>query len=126
MICPICLEEINEKNNCTTLCNHKFCLSCMLESLKYKNSCPTCREIIILNEEDDHNQLIPNVNEEELNNNQDTEFINDESIITIRYFLRALYIQQISYNIFFGISYGFGVGCGFLSSMLIFYKIFKN
>lgn len=139
MICAICLEEINEKNNCTTLCNHKFCLSCMLESLKYKNSCPTCREILYTDQRDNNElsseqihmedtEIIQNFSneEEESNDNQYTVFISRESIITIQYFLRALYIQQITYNICFGISYGFGVGCGFMSSFLIFYKIFKN
>ena len=108
----------------------------MLESLKYKNSCPTCRDIIF-REQDDNNgitsdirtimeadEIINNINEEELN--EPTEFISRESITSIKYFLHILYIQQITYNIFFGISYGFGVGCGFISSMLIFYKIFKN
>ena len=124
MICPICLEEINEKNNCTTLCNHKFCLSCMLESLKYKNSCPICREIIVIIEEEDNS--INEEEEQESNFHILTESINTETITNMRYFLRALYVQQITYNIFFGISYGFGVGCGFISSLLIFHKIFKN
>jgi hypothetical protein len=125
MICAICLEEINEKNNCTTLCNHKFCLSCILKSLKYKNSCPICREIIIIENTENIDEIIEDIIEEE-SFNEPTEFISNESITTIRYFLRSIYIYQLSHNIIFGLSYGFGVGSGLISSMLIFYKIFKN
>jgi len=106
----------------------------MLESLKYKNSCPSCREPIIIEENNENrdNFFIEEseriINEERTDYSTDeiNEFVTDESIINMRYFLRVLYIQQITYNIFFGISYGFGVGCGVISSFLIFYKIFKN
>lgn len=124
MICAICLEEMDEKNNCTTLCNHKFCLSCMLKSLKYKNSCPVCREIINIEYSDD-NEILEDIIEEESTNEQ-IQFINDDSITTIQFFFRTLYIHQLTCNIFFGISYGFGVGCGVISSFLFFIKFLKT
>ena len=41
--CPVCMETINDTNRCTTPCNHKFCLICMLKHSQIKNDCPTCR-----------------------------------------------------------------------------------
>lgn len=44
ILCAICLEIIKEKNNCITSCGHNFCLSCILISTEYNNTCPCCRE----------------------------------------------------------------------------------
>ena len=41
--CPICMEVPGTKNVSITACGHKFCMSCLLSSLKKKNTCPTCR-----------------------------------------------------------------------------------
>lgn len=42
-VCPVCMEVPGTKNVTITACGHKFCLSCLLSSLKTKNTCPTCR-----------------------------------------------------------------------------------
>ena len=42
-VCPICMEVPGTKNVSITACGHKFCMSCLLSSLKNKNTCPTCR-----------------------------------------------------------------------------------
>lgn len=42
-VCPVCMEVPRTKNVTITACGHKFCLSCLLSSLKTKNTCPTCR-----------------------------------------------------------------------------------
>lgn len=42
-ICAICLEVPGIKNVAVTECGHKFCTSCLLSSLRKKNTCPTCR-----------------------------------------------------------------------------------
>ena len=42
-ICAVCLEVPGTKNVAITACGHKFCTSCLLSSLKIKNTCPTCR-----------------------------------------------------------------------------------
>ena len=42
-ICAVCLEIPGEKNVVTTACGHRFCMSCLLSSLRTKNTCPTCR-----------------------------------------------------------------------------------
>ena len=45
--CSICLNELIEKNTCTTGCNHKFCKVCLDEWFNSKKlSCPLCREEI--------------------------------------------------------------------------------
>lgn len=41
--CPICLDEIKEKNFSVTECGHKFHTSCLLTSIKSNNTCPMCR-----------------------------------------------------------------------------------
>ena len=45
--CPICMENIGEKNNCNTICNHNFCLSCLSIALQNNISCPMCRHKLI-------------------------------------------------------------------------------
>ena len=45
--CPICMDNIGEKNNCTTICNHTFCLTCLSISLQHNISCPMCRHKLI-------------------------------------------------------------------------------
>ena len=42
-VCPICMEVPGTTNVAITTCGHKFCMSCLLSSLKKKNTCPTCR-----------------------------------------------------------------------------------
>ena len=42
-VCQVCFEVLGTKNVSITACGHKFCMSCLLSSLKRKNTCPTCR-----------------------------------------------------------------------------------
>lgn len=42
-VCPICMEVPGTTNVAITACGHRFCMSCLLSSLKTKNTCPTCR-----------------------------------------------------------------------------------
>jgi hypothetical protein len=53
--CAVCFENITDKNNCTTLCNHIFCLECILIHFQQKNNCPLCRSNLILIEKYSHN-----------------------------------------------------------------------
>lgn len=42
--CPICLDDINVKNNyCITPCGHEFCFKCLMKSISNNNQCPCCR-----------------------------------------------------------------------------------
>ena len=41
--CPICLEEIKEKNFSVTDCGHKFHTTCLITCIKTNNNCPLCR-----------------------------------------------------------------------------------
>jgi len=50
--CPICLDEIGEKNNCVTECGHKFCLKCLSIALQGNNTCPMCRDELVSKSED--------------------------------------------------------------------------
>lgn len=42
-VCAVCLDVPGTKNVSITACGHIFCTSCLLRSLKTKNTCPTCR-----------------------------------------------------------------------------------
>jgi hypothetical protein len=44
-VCAICLNVpgTGNKNISVTACGHTFCTSCLLASLRQKNTCPTCR-----------------------------------------------------------------------------------
>ena len=42
-ICAVCLNVPGTKNVAITECGHRFCTSCLLSSLKTKNTCPICR-----------------------------------------------------------------------------------
>lgn len=42
-VCPVCMEVPGTNNVSITACGHKFCMSCLLSSLRKKNTCPTCR-----------------------------------------------------------------------------------
>ena len=42
-VCPVCMEVPGHTNVAITACGHKFCTSCLLSSLKTRNTCPTCR-----------------------------------------------------------------------------------
>ena len=52
--CPICFEQIGNKNTCTTECGHTFCFKCMAESIQRNVKCPCCRFELVkpMDEED--------------------------------------------------------------------------
>jgi len=50
--CIICLEPLKPYNISVTKCGHKFCFSCIANSLQYKNTCPYCREELVQIRED--------------------------------------------------------------------------
>lgn len=44
--CAVCLEVTKKINVSITACGHTFCTSCLLKSLKTRNTCPCCRQEI--------------------------------------------------------------------------------
>ena len=46
--CSICLEHMSHNDVCTTKCNHKYHLTCMLDwlTVQKQNTCPICKTII--------------------------------------------------------------------------------
>jgi flagellar biosynthesis GTPase FlhF len=56
-ICTICLDNLKENNYVKTNCNHTFCLSCLLQHLKFNNTCPCCRSSIESIRKNDSKQL---------------------------------------------------------------------
>jgi hypothetical protein len=44
--CAVCLEIPGKVNVSVTACGHTFCTTCLLKSLKTKNTCPCCRTAI--------------------------------------------------------------------------------
>ena len=51
--CPICLDEVSiDSSVYLTVCGHLFHNNCIDESLEYSKKCPTCRKMIVYNDED--------------------------------------------------------------------------
>jgi len=48
VMCPICLSNIKNAG-LKTWCRHMFCKDCIVEWLKYQDTCPTCRANLIYN-----------------------------------------------------------------------------
>ena len=71
-ICPICYIEIFIPTH-SQICNHVFCLCCILRWLNSKNTCPLCRqkitEISFLDSKAKNGIIIINSNQFHINNN---------------------------------------------------------
>lgn len=60
--CPICLDDLEERNRSVTNCGHVFCLQCIIKhSHGGDNRCPLCRAEIVEGQEN-----VPNNSQEEL------------------------------------------------------------
>ncbi len=44
--CPVCLNDINEDQRCTTDCEHEFCYDCLNKWLRINLNCPVCRKSV--------------------------------------------------------------------------------
>lgn len=42
-LCPICMDTLDDPVACMTCCNNMFCVRCITECVKHKQSCPMCR-----------------------------------------------------------------------------------
>lgn len=47
--CSICYEQLNFNNAIITNCNHYYCITCSLKSIRFSNSCAYCRNNIDFN-----------------------------------------------------------------------------
>lgn len=47
MECSICLEPIDTNAKTVTECNHTFHSSCIFKNIKFSNSCPICRTVLV-------------------------------------------------------------------------------
>jgi len=57
--CPVCMESINSFTRkgyqvLSTVCGHIFCSHCLLECIKRKTRCPTCRRVLFKSTKDYH------------------------------------------------------------------------
>jgi hypothetical protein len=52
--CPVCLDNIGEKNSCVTECGHTFCLKCILRAAQENTACPMCRNVLVDEPENTH------------------------------------------------------------------------
>ena len=81
--CPICYNEIGEKNVCVTSCGHAFCLQCLLQAYNEKIECPCCRSILNENDkesessEDDDETLSEDASEDASEDDEDAS-LNEE------------------------------------------------
>ena len=45
--CPICMEDLTDKNKTTTSCGHVFHSSCIFKNMMLRTTCPMCREDLV-------------------------------------------------------------------------------
>lgn len=43
-LCTICLGNLQDHDSYTLTCNHRFHTSCIIQSLRYDQRCPLCRD----------------------------------------------------------------------------------
>lgn len=46
-VCPICMEDLTDKNKTTTACGHVFHSSCIFKNMMLRTTCPMCREDLV-------------------------------------------------------------------------------
>ena len=76
--CPVCFENIGNKNSCVTSCGHKFCLNCLLQSYNSLNNCPLCRETLNVNEKPDEED-----EDEDDYDEEDDDYEDDDDSVTL-------------------------------------------
>jgi len=56
--CPICYDEIGNKNNITTECGHQFHASCLMKNITRNGfGCPCCRTVMAEAADDDESEM---------------------------------------------------------------------
>lgn len=63
--CIICYNPLSLSNKCTTVCGHRFCLSCLLTRSSNRKKCPYCNKSLTLTNDihmnNEESQLQPNL-----------------------------------------------------------------
>ena len=86
--CPICFDKIEEKNNITTECGHKFHASCLMTNITRNGfGCPCCRTLMAVHDEDDND-------ESTISSFEEDEIYNDYSLRGLRFFTNLLENQE--------------------------------
>lgn len=82
--CPICYEEIGNKNTCTTECGHTFCFKCMAASIQRNVNCPCCR-FELIERVDEESDEISDDEEEDDEDREDDDEEEEEIEATVEY-----------------------------------------
>ena len=104
--CAICLSnEIPQEEECTTNCNHKFCLSCINHWFNQETTtCPLCRAIITsYNNTEGTHHIISIMNSGNNNNNDNQNDNNLAAIIQLKtriYYLKFTVLISFIYFIY--------------------------
>lgn len=82
--CIICYNPLSLTNNCTTVCGHKFCLSCLLSRSSNRKKCPYCNQS--LTDSNDENDVHMNIEDfhpplNEVNMYPDEEYVEEDAKI---------------------------------------------
>ena len=46
--CPICYETLKHRGKTITDCGHEFCTQCFIRHIRAHNSCPMCRQDLLI------------------------------------------------------------------------------
>ena len=60
--CPICMEDLTDKNKTTTSCGHVFHSSCIFKNMMLRTTCPMCREDLVCKSVPSSNNTNININ----------------------------------------------------------------
>lgn len=97
--CPICFDQIGEKNNITTECGHKFHASCLMTNITRNGfGCPCCRSVMAepLREEEEWSDEEEDYSDDEsiLLDDENDELYSDYALLGLRLFTNGLENQD--------------------------------
>lgn len=93
--CPICYEELGQRDICITKCGHKYCMSCLFKHAEKSLDCPMCRTKIVDREENNRSR------QNSLSNEQIMDMVNNDMSIDVDYMdqlLRSTTLPEMGYN----------------------------
>jgi hypothetical protein len=88
--CPICFDQIREKNNINTECGHKFHASCLMTNISRNGfNCPCCRFVMAEEIDEDDETLIEDQSDSD-DSEEEEELYTDDALRGLRLFSNRL------------------------------------
>jgi hypothetical protein len=89
--CPICFDNIGEKNNIVTECGHKFHASCLMSNITHNGfACPCCRTLMATHTDDDDDTILDDESVSDDDDDDDDEEHEEYVLRGFRFFMNML------------------------------------